>query len=86
MTRGRVPTLRTLEVIRGEETETSFKEIIQSIRLAMEQGVSMSQALQKYPSEFSPSVVELIRMAEKSGAWDEILLEITGGLSEGTFD
>jgi len=46
----------------------------------------MSQALKKYPAEFSVSVVELIRVAEKSGAWDEILPEITDGLSEGTFD
>jgi type IV pilus assembly protein PilC len=86
LTRGRVPTLRALEVIGEEEVNASFSKIIHSIRLAMEQGVSMSQALKKYPAEFSVSVVELIRVAEKSGAWDEILPEITDGLSEGTFD
>ena len=29
---------------------------------------------------------ELVRAAEKTGAWDEVLCEITEGLEEGTFD
>ena len=86
LTRGRVPVLKALEVIGGEEMQMSFNEVVCSVRLAMEQGVPMSQALQKHPSEFSMSVVELVKMAEKSGAWDEILKEISDGLSEGTFD
>ena len=86
LTRGRVPVLRALEVIGGEETNELFREIVCSIRVAIEQGTAMSQALQKHPEEFSPSVVELIKMAEKSGAWDEILQEIADGLQEGTFD
>lgn len=86
MTRGRVPVLRALEVIAGEENDESFRTIICSIKDAMEKGTAMSQALQGHPSAFSASVVELVKMAEKSGAWDEILHEIVDGLSEGTFE
>ncbi|OGV70261.1 MAG: hypothetical protein A2283_00375 [Lentisphaerae bacterium RIFOXYA12_FULL_48_11] len=86
LTRGRVPVLRTLEVVAGEENDAAFRAVISSIKEAMEQGTSMSQALRKYPSEFSASVIELVGMAEKSGAWDEILREIVDGLSEGTFE
>lgn len=86
LTRGRVPVLRALEVISGEETNASFREVICSIRIAMEHGTAMSQVLQKHSPEFSSSVIELVKMAEKSGAWDEILQEIVDGLSESTFD
>jgi type IV pilus assembly protein PilC len=86
LTRGRVPVLRALEVIAGEEQDVAFKTVISSVRSDMEHGVSMSEALKKHGSEFSLSVIELVRMAEKTGAWDEILQEITDGLSEGTFD
>jgi len=86
LTRGRVPVLRTLEVVAGEENNEEFRVIICSIKDAMDQGTAMSQALRKYPAEFSSSVVELVGMAEKSGAWDEILHEIVDGLLEGTFE
>lgn len=86
LTRGRVPVLRALEVIGGEETSASFREVVCSVRIEMERGMTMSQVLQKHSSEFSLSVIELVKMAEKSGAWDEILQEIVDGLSEGTFD
>jgi len=86
LTRGRVPALRALEVIGIEETNSSFSQVVNSIRLAMEKGMSMSESMREYTSEFSPSVIELVKMAEKSGAWDEILEEIASGLSEGTFE
>jgi len=86
LTRGRVPVLKALEVIAGEEKNASFVKVIGSIRLAMEQGIPMSQPLKKYSSEFSPSVVELVKMAEKSGEWDDIVQEIADGLVEETFD
>jgi len=86
LTRGRVPALRALEVIGSEETDSSFCKVINSIRIAMENGASMSEAMSEYPAEFSPSVVELVKMAGKTGAWDDILEEIANGLSEGTFD
>ncbi len=81
-----MPVLRTLEVIAAEERDEAFRSVISSVRDAMEQGTAMSQALQKYSPEFSTSVIELVRMAEKSGAWDEILRELVDGLSEGTFE
>jgi len=86
LTRGRVPVLRALEVISLEEKDEQFREVVLSIRGALEQGLTMSQVMQKQSSEFSPSVIELIKMAEKSGAWDEIIQEIVEGISEGTFD
>ncbi|MFC1461006.1 type II secretion system F family protein [Verrucomicrobiota bacterium] len=86
LTRGHVTVLRALEVIISEETDPHFKDILCSIRRALDEGCSFSESVLKQAPEFSPSVLELIRTAEKSGAWDQILQEIADGLEDGTFE
>lgn len=85
LTRGRVPVLRALEVMAKEERDAEFAGVISAVHKAMEQGGELSGAIQAYPQHFSPSVIELVKTAEKTGAWDEILVEIADGLEEGTF-
>jgi len=51
----------------------------------MEDNASMSAALSERPSDFSISEVELVKTAEKRGAWDEILAELADGLADGSF-
>jgi type IV pilus assembly protein PilC len=86
LTRGRVTVLRALEMIVLEEKDATFRDSVKDIRTCIEGGSTMSQAMQKHPDDFSPSIVELIRTAEKTGAWDEILQEIVDGLQDGTFE
>ena len=86
LTRGRIDILNALKITAEEEKDAAFRKIVRNIHESIEQGVSLSEALGDYPSEFSLSVREMIRSAEKSGAWDEITLEIIAGLEEGTFD
>jgi len=86
LTRGRVPVLRALRVIVAEETDPDDGRVIAAVLEAMEAGATMSDALVEHPFVFSPSVLELVRAAEESGAWDEILQEIADGLDDGTFD
>jgi type IV pilus assembly protein PilC len=85
LTRGCVPVLRTLEVIATEEPDSAFKETVFAVLGDMTKGSSMSEAMAEHPDEFSLSVVELVRAAEKSGAWDAVVKEIADGLQEGTF-
>ena len=86
LTRGRIPVLKALEVIVEEETHPVLRVKLGTVLQAMERGAVMSEALAGVTPCFSLSAVELVRSAEKSGAWDEILLEIAEGLEEGTFD
>ena len=86
LTRGRVTVLRALEVIGKEETDPAFREVVEAIRLTVEKGSPLSAAALKHPAFFSHSVAELLKTAEKCGAWDEILQEIAEGLEDGTFD
>jgi type IV pilus assembly protein PilC len=84
--RAGVPLLRTLDVMAEEELDPGFKLIIDSLRESMVHGATLSQAMERHPSVFSVATTEMIRTAEKRGAWDEILQEISEGLLEGTFD
>ncbi len=85
LTRGRIPTLRALEVILLEEKDPEISAFFSTLSKEMNDGSTMSEAVEKHGKLVSPSVLELLRYAEKTGAWDEILLEIADGLEEGTF-
>jgi len=85
LTRGRVGVLRALEVMAEEEKDPRFRKLTEDIRMALEHGATLSEAVRNFPMMFSPSVRELVKTAEKTGAWDEILQEIADGLQEGTF-
>jgi type II secretory pathway component PulF len=86
LTRGRVTILRALEVVIHEEADAPFRDVLRAIQRDLAAGLVLSEALQKQEAEFSASVRELIRTAERCGAWEEILQEIGDGLSDGTFD
>ena len=86
LTRGRVPVMRALHVMWEEETEPGLKKAAKTLREKIDNGSTMSDAMKEQDNIFSPSILELIRTAEKTGAWDEILEEISSGLREGIFD
>lgn len=86
LTRGRVTVMRALEVIAFEERDAQFQATIRELRKVVEQGQTLSEGMDKHPEEFSACIRELIKTAEKTGAWDEILMEIAEGLEEGTFE
>jgi type II secretory pathway component PulF len=86
LTRGRVTVLRAFEVLIEEEPDSVTRGILRSMREALDSGQTLSEAVEGHSAVFSRSVTELIRTAEKCGAWDDILREIAEGLEEGTFD
>ena len=85
LTRGRVPALRALQVIALEEKDPQIKKLLSALNKGMNDGMTLSEAAENHDSQISASVLELLRYAEKTGAWDEILEEIAGGLEDGTF-
>ncbi len=86
LTRGRIDTLHALEVILQEALPPELKATLEDILKALKSGMCVSDAFRQHPDTFSLCVLELVASAEKSGAWDEILEEIAGGLEDGTFD
>ncbi|MCE9615198.1 MAG: type II secretion system F family protein [Lentisphaerae bacterium] len=86
LTRGRIEVRRALDIIIAEEADASLQQQWRSLRAAVLAGQPLSEALEAAPGTFSRAVRELVRSAEQSGAWDDILPLIAQGLEDGTFD
>jgi len=85
LSRAGVPILRAFEIMSEEEPDAAFAEVLAALLGHLRDGVSLSDALQRFPKVFALSSVELVRTAERRGAWDEILQELSEGLADGTF-
>lgn len=86
LTRAGIMVLRALDLARQEERNDEFRKVIEDIHGQVERGVTLSKAIQEHQPEFSLSEIEMIRTAEKRGAWDEVLEELADGLRDGTFE
>lgn len=86
LTRGRLDVLRAMDVIVEEEADPQFREVLARVRSTLREGEPLSEALNLQPDVFSRAVRELVRSAERTGAWDEILPLVAEGLSDGTFN
>jgi len=65
--------LRSLNVIVGQIESEKFHKILSETRDSVEQGVSLSTALAKYPKVFSTLWVSLIEVGEASGTMPTVL-------------
>ncbi len=64
---------RALDVMERQTKHKKFKEILIAIRVAVEKGASLSDALAKFPSTFSNLFVSMVRSGEESGKLGESL-------------
>lgn len=86
LTRGRIDVLRALEIIAAEEPPNSpIAPVLREMKSDITRGAALSDAMAKQDNLFSLSALELIRAAERTGDWDEIVRELADGLIEGTF-
>jgi len=68
-----VPLLSCLEALVEQADNESIKEIIQTVYVDIESGLSFSEALAKHPQTFSDLYVNSIKAGESGGALDEVL-------------
>lgn len=68
--------LRALSIL-AEQTENKYLgEVYASVRLAVEQGSSLSQALAQHPKVFPPIMVNMTRAGETGGFLDQVLMQL----------
>ncbi len=77
LTRSGVPILEGLADLRNGEENPTFRDIIAGVIEAIEGGNSFSQALALYPKIFDHVFVNLIKVGEKSGKMNMVLVDIT---------
>ncbi|MGD9796702.1 MAG: type II secretion system F family protein, partial [Acidimicrobiia bacterium] len=68
--------IRALHIL-GEQTENKkLAEIVGDVRLDVERGSSLSQALGRYPKAFDQLFVSMVRAGETGGVLDSVLLQL----------
>ena len=77
LTAAGVPLLEGLADLRDGEENPTFRDIVTGVIEAIEGGNSFSQALGLYPRIFDNVFVNLIRVGERSGRMNEVLIDIT---------
>jgi len=77
LTAAGVPLLEGLADLRDGEENPTFRDIVTGVIEAIEGGNSFSQALGLYPRIFDHVFVNLIRVGERSGRMNEVLIDIT---------
>ncbi len=68
-----VPLVNALRFLAEETEDKSFQKILLDIVKNVEEGMSLSQALRKYPEVFSELYVEMVASGEASGTLDKVL-------------
>ena len=71
-----VPLLQTLELL-ADQTEGTLKTIVISLKDHIKAGLSLAEALEKFPKTFDNTYVQLIKAGEASGKLDVILNRLT---------
>jgi general secretion pathway protein F len=71
-----LPLVDSLGVLMDQTEKKSIKSLLADVREAIRGGVSLSVVLERYPKDFSPIYVHMIRAGETSGALDQILFRL----------
>ncbi len=68
-----LPLVRTLKILEDQQPEGKFKDVISDIRLQVEAGTSVCDALATHPEVFDKLYIYTVKAGEKSGTLDVIM-------------
>lgn len=68
--------LRALSILADQTENKKLGAIYSQVRLAVEQGSSLSQALAQHPDIFPPIMVNMTRAGEMGGFLDQVLMQL----------
>lgn len=68
-----IPLPQAFEILYEQISRPYFKKVIYAVKEDIEAGESLSNALSKFPTVFSPLYIHMIKAGEASGALSEIL-------------
>lgn len=72
--------LRSLTILAGQTQSKYFARLIDEMRVDVEQGLALSQAMAKHPKHFSRLFIAMVRAGETSGGLDKTLLKLADTL------
>jgi type IV pilus assembly protein PilC len=71
-----LPLLRTLAILSEQTESKELARIVGEMRLEVERGASLSEAMSKYPRAFDELYVAMVKAGEVSGNLDQVLLRV----------
>jgi type IV pilus assembly protein PilC len=71
-----LPILRALTIIADQTESKELAKVLTQARMDVEQGSSLSGALQKHPKAFNDLFVAMVRAGETGGVLDDVLLDL----------
>jgi type IV pilus assembly protein PilC len=72
-----LPLVQCLEILGTQEDHRHFREIIRQVRIDVESGASLADAMRKHPSAFDDLYVSMIAAGEAGGILDIILQRLS---------
>lgn len=72
-----LPIVRALDILSSQQKNKSFKNILDQIKLDVEGGSNLAEALKKHPKIFDELFVSMVIAGETGGFLDEVLNRIT---------
>jgi type IV pilus assembly protein PilC len=75
-----LPILRAISILADQTSNKTLAEALSVVRLDVEQGASLSQALQKHPKIFNDLYISMVRSGETGGSLDDTLLSLASTL------
>ncbi len=75
-----LPILRALAILESQTESKPLATAVREVRLDVERGSSLSQALVKHPKAFSNLYVAMVRAGETGGVLDSVLLSLSDNI------
>ncbi len=73
MIKGGLPLSRALDVLSRQTKKKKLREVLDTLRIDISKGTSLSEGMKKFPKVFSPAFVYMTKAGEEGGNLDEAL-------------
>jgi type IV pilus assembly protein PilC len=77
-----LPILRALAILGEQTANKELAKVLVQVRLDVEQGQSLSGAMQKHPKAFSDLYVAMVKSGETGGVLDNVLLRLADNIEK----
>jgi type IV pilus assembly protein PilC len=71
-----LPILRSLAILEQQTESSELRKILVEVRTGVEQGASLSQAMEKHPGAFNDLYIAMVKSGETGGMLDHVLLSL----------
>lgn len=81
LTDAAIPLTRSLDVLRDQSTNPTFKEVISKVRTDIDTGLTLATAMSKHPKVFTPITISMVKAGEAGGfLTPDVMLSIANNM------